>query len=114
MPTFFSLDHLVPRLLTAFIFYWLVPLVLIVITWKATARVEWGGPLVLVTGVVTVALVFLQIRRRPTAQRKWTRPLWGVMVLLIGCMAGITFVLVAQLSGKNIYIAHIPHPFREC
>jgi hypothetical protein len=44
LPTLFSLDHPVPRLLTAFIFYWLAPLVLIVITWKAAARVEWGVP----------------------------------------------------------------------
>jgi hypothetical protein len=43
LPTLFSLDHPVPRLLTVFIFYWLLPLVLIVITWKAAARIEWGA-----------------------------------------------------------------------
>jgi hypothetical protein len=65
LPTLFSLDHPVPRLLTACIFYELVPLVLLTITWKAAARVEWGAPLVLLTGLVAVTLVFLQIRRCP-------------------------------------------------
>jgi hypothetical protein len=63
LPTLFSLDHPVPRLLTAFIFYGLVPLVLLTITWKAVARVEWGLLLVFLTGVVAVTLVFLQIRQ---------------------------------------------------
>jgi hypothetical protein len=87
LPTLFSLDHPVPRLLTAFIFYWLAPLVLIVITWKAAARVEWGVPLVRLTGLVTATLIFLQIRRRPAPQRQWNPLLWVVMGLIVGCMA---------------------------
>jgi hypothetical protein len=67
LPTLFSLYHVVPSLLTTFIFYWLVPLVLLVITWKAAARVKCGVPLVFLTGVVTVTLVFLQIRRCPAS-----------------------------------------------
>jgi hypothetical protein len=101
LPTLFSLDHPVPRLLTAFIFYWLVPLVLIVMTWKAAARVEWGVPLVLFTGLVTVVLVFLQIRRRPASQRQWNRPLWGVMGLIVGGMAAITVQFMAQLPRQR-------------
>jgi hypothetical protein len=73
LPTLFSLDRPVPRLLTAFIFYWLVPLVLVAMTWKAAARVEWGVPLIIITGVVTAMLVFLRIRRRPASQRQWIR-----------------------------------------
>jgi hypothetical protein len=85
LPTLFSLDHPVPRLLTAFIFYWLVPIVLLVITWKAAARVEWGVPLALLTCLVTGTLVFLRIRRRPAAQRWWNRPRWAVLGLIVGC-----------------------------
>jgi Pentapeptide repeats (8 copies) len=97
LPTLFSLDHPVPRLLTAFIFYWLVPLVLLTITWKAAARVEWGVPLVLLTGLVTVALVFLQLRRCPAPRRKWNRSRWGVIGLIVGGMAAITVQFMAQL-----------------
>jgi uncharacterized protein YjbI with pentapeptide repeats len=97
LPTLFSLGHPVPRLLTALIFYWLVPLVLLVMTWKAAARVEWGLPLTLLTGLVTVALVFLRIRRRPASQRRWNRPLWGVMGLTAGGMAALAVLCMAQL-----------------
>jgi hypothetical protein len=98
LPTLFSLDHLVPRLLTDFIFYGLVPLVLLVITWKAAARVEWGIPLVLLTGLVTVMLVFLQIRRCPASRRQWNRPRWGMMGLIVGGTAAITVSFMAEPS----------------
>lgn len=89
LPTLFSLDHPVPRLLTAFIFYGLVPLVLLTITWKAAARVEWGVPIVFLTGLVTGTLVFLQIRRCPASQRQRNRLRWGAMVLIVGGMAAM-------------------------
>jgi hypothetical protein len=105
LPTLFSLDHPVPRLLTAFIFYWLVPLVLLTITWKAAAPVEWGLPLIIITGVVTAMLVFLRIRRRSASQRQWIRHRlhWGVMVLIVlivGYIAALTFKVIVQSSGK--------------
>jgi uncharacterized protein YjbI with pentapeptide repeats len=86
LPMLFSLDHPVPRLLTSFIFYWLVPLVLITITWKAIARLSWGLPLALLTGLVTIILLFLQIRRRPTSQRQRNRLYWAMMALIVGSM----------------------------
>jgi hypothetical protein len=88
LPTLFSLEHPVPRFLTNFIFYWIVSLVLGTITWKAAARLVWGLPLGLITILVTTILIFLQIRRCPTSQRKWNRLLWGVMVLIAGVMVG--------------------------
>ena len=42
IPTLFSFPDVVPRVLTGFIFYWLVPVVLVVITWKAWALPEKG------------------------------------------------------------------------
>ena len=96
LPTLFSLDHPVPRLLTAFIFNWLVPLVLLTITWKAAARVEWGVPLVLFTGPVTILLIFLQIRRCPASLRQWNRPRWGMMGLIVGGMVAITLQLMSH------------------
>jgi Pentapeptide repeats (8 copies) len=101
LPTLFSLDHPVPRLLTAFIFYWLVPLVLTTITWKAAARVEWGIPLVLLTGLVTITLMFLQIRRCPARQRAWNRPCWGVMVFIVGGLAVLIYGVITHLPGEQ-------------
>ena len=57
IPTLFSLPAAAPRVLTGFIFYWLVPLVLGVITWKAWAFPAMGRPLTYVSGVVTIAFV---------------------------------------------------------
>jgi hypothetical protein len=97
LPTLFSLDHPMPRLLTAFIFYGLVPLVLVTITWKAAARVEWGLPLVFLTGLVIVTLVFLQTRRCPASRRRWNRLRWGIIGLVVICMAAIGVQLRASL-----------------
>jgi hypothetical protein len=100
LPTLFSLDHRVPRLLTALIFYWLVPLVLLTITLKAAAYVEWGVPLALFTGLVTVMLVFLRIRRCPASRRQRNRPRWGAMGLILGCMAAVTVQCIAHLLSE--------------
>jgi len=60
IPTLFSLPAATPRVLTGFIFYWLVPVVLGVITWKAWALPPMGRPLTYVLGVVTGVLGLLQ------------------------------------------------------
>ncbi len=62
-PTLFNLGHPIARWLTAFIFYWLVPLVLAVITQVARTRLEWGLALGGVTVVTTAVFLVLQIRR---------------------------------------------------
>ena len=70
LPTLFSLDRPVPRYLTGFILYVLAPVVLAVMTWKAAACLAWGVPLALLTGMVTVNLAFLDLRRCPPSQRR--------------------------------------------
>jgi len=62
-PTLFGIDRKIAHLLTAFIFYWLTPLVIAAIAWKALARYEWGLSLILLTLFVTVGLVMLQAVR---------------------------------------------------
>jgi hypothetical protein len=76
IPTLFSLPAAAPRVLTEFIFYWLVPLVLGVITWKAWAFPAMGRPLTYVSSVVTIALVLLQLRRRSHSQSAWWTSLY--------------------------------------
>jgi hypothetical protein len=51
VPTLFGFPGPVPRLLTVFVFYWVVPLVLGTMTWKALARPEVGHPVFYLTGV---------------------------------------------------------------
>ena len=73
IPTLFSFPDSISRVLTGFIFYWLVPLVLATITWKAWARPAMGLPLTYISGFITFTLVFLQIRRCPaTSRKRWT------------------------------------------
>src|SRR5882724_234143 len=92
LPTLFSLDHPVPQVLSTFIFYWLAPLVLGTITWRAAVPYTWGRfPLALTTGIVSTILLFLQIQRCSAAQRQWNRPRWAVMIVIAACTAIIGF-----------------------
>lgn len=96
IPALFTLDEPVPNLLAGFIFYWLVPLVLLVTTWKALARLEWGIPIALVTLMVTAALAWVRIRRCRSRRRILLNLMpWGVFlasVLSAGTIAyGLTF-----------------------
>jgi uncharacterized protein YjbI with pentapeptide repeats len=86
-PTLFSFPNLVPRMLTSFIFYWLVPIVLVRMTWKAWALPAMGLPLTYVAGVVTLILVLLQLRRRPDHQRQWGALVYyAMLVFIVGLM----------------------------
>jgi hypothetical protein len=95
LPTIFNLNLPIARVLTAFIFYWLVPLTLGTITWKAMARPEWGLPMGATTVVVTFGLVFLQIRRCPEAKRWWWNlPRW----ITLGMLCALSFFVIWQPS----------------
>src|SRR6266705_943322 len=108
IPTLFSFTDTVSRLLTGFVFYWLTPLVLVTITWKAWALSEKGLPLTYVSGVVTVALVFLQIRRRPDNQRQWWTPLYyTILILIIGLPVRATFKPQSFHRPLNLFRAEL-------
>ena len=103
IPTLFSLPAAAPRVLTGFIFYWLVPLVLGVITWKAWAFPAMGRPLTYVSGVVTIALVLLQLRRRShPPSTGWTRLYCIPLFLVISLMVLVTFN--PQLFRRPLYL----------
>ena len=106
IPTLFSLPAAAPRMLTWFIFYWLVPLVLGVITWKAWAFPAMGRPLTYVSGVVTIALVLLQLRRRSHPQSTgWTRLYCAPLFLVISLMVLVTFN--PQLFRRPLYLFRV-------
>src|SRR5262245_30123807 len=96
-------------MLASFVFYWIVPLVLAVITIKAWALPDMGLPLTYVSGVVTFVLVCLQIRRRPDHQRKW----WDLqdyiaLLLIIGLMVGT--ISHPQSFQRPLNLSHVVLP----
>ena len=94
VPTLFSLAALAPRMLTGFLFYWLVPLVLGVITWKAWAFPAMGLPLTYVTGVVTIVFMLLQRRRHPHQATGWTS-LYSTFLILV-----ISLIILATSNPR--------------
>ena len=109
IPTLFSFPDAFSHLLTGFIFYWLVPLVLVTITFKAWALPALGLPLTYVLGAVTFILVILQIWRRPDNQGKW----WNLqsytcLLLILGLMVGTTFSPQSFQRPFNLSRAELP------
>jgi uncharacterized protein YjbI with pentapeptide repeats len=81
VPAIFNFDDKLSRFLSSITFYWFVPLVLWVISWKAFARTELIRPLLLVSLTVTSALIFLKIRRAQDDNRlKINAFRWSVLV----------------------------------
>jgi hypothetical protein len=79
IPTLFSFPDDISRRLTVFVFYWLVPLVLVVITWKAKALPLMGYfPLVLLM-VVTLTLASVWLCRCPDDRRSF----WAFVYYII-------------------------------
>jgi uncharacterized protein YjbI with pentapeptide repeats len=108
--TLFYFSDAVPRLLTGFVFYWLVPLVLVTITRKAWALPDMGLPLTWVSGVVTIVLVLLQIRRRPDHHRTWCSLLgYTILILIIGLMVRATFTPQSFQRPLNLFRAELPN-----
>lgn len=103
-PTLFSIDRRVGRLLTAFIFYWLTPLALAAITWKAAARFEWGLPVALATVLLTAGLLFLQARRRgpPRSPKMHAVSLRLIALLMLAAAASGVVTYVDFLYGLNL------------
>src|SRR5262249_9988824 len=109
IPTLFSFPDAVPRVLTGFVFYWLVPLVLITITFKAWALPAMGRPLTYVTGVVTLILMSLQVRRCPDHHRRWwSLPGYTLLAVIIGLIVHITFNPDSFQRPFNLFRAELP------
>jgi hypothetical protein len=82
IPTLFSLPDVVPRYLTNFVFYWLVPVVLVLIMEKAWALPSMGLRLLYVTGVVAGVAWVLYVRRRPDRQNVAKDTILIVVILI--------------------------------
>jgi hypothetical protein len=98
IPTLFSFPDDLSRILTLYVFYCLVPVVLLIITWKAWAFPIAGLSLTWVTGLVTGALTLLLMRRDsdhfrhlPDYRRQWQIPIYyGILVFIVLRMSYVT------------------------
>lgn len=110
LPFIFNMDTPVTRLLTAFLFYWLVPLMLLYFFWSAQPFEDKFPDLLpyLQFLVLTVALVFvsLGIRRRPLDKRSviWNVGIWG---LLVGVGGSGVFAAAQLTLGLSIPIPQL-------
>lgn len=118
LPFIFNMNTPVTRLLTNFLFYWLVPLMLLYFFWSAQPFEDKFPDLLpyLQFLVLIVVLVFvsLGIRRRPLEKRSviWNVGIWGLLVWVggSGVFAAGQLTLgwsipVPQLAGTEQQIA---------
>ncbi len=86
-PYIFNINRKLPKFISGFLIYWLVPFTLTAFTWKALPRPDPEPTIMItVTIVVTWCLVVLQIRRCPDAERKRilrNPPLWIILFLAV-------------------------------
>ncbi len=96
LPFTFNLNYRTTGWLSNFLFYWLVPVMLAVFTWKALPRPE--GPIltVLTSGFVVVFLL-LQIRRRPDQTSKLSSSMLWLALL------GTAFLMARTSLGERLH-----------
>ncbi len=100
LPTLFSFNDPLSRLLTGFIFYWLAPLVFGLLALKRAVRPAWGREAALITGLVWCLLLFLQIRRcsQPNRKRWELLLLWAALLLV-----GVRLVLLSMFGLQQFH-----------
>jgi uncharacterized protein YjbI with pentapeptide repeats len=90
LPFLFNMDSWLARIVTEYVFYWLVPSVLVVFTWKALPRPE-APLLVAATAAVLVIMLSVRIIR---LQREWHRtPVAILSALTLAVVIGVPFVI---------------------
>jgi len=97
------MNSLVPRLITAFTFHWLVPVVLWLFAYKVGPHNAFAALLLpfLVVGAVAV-LCWLQFKRTPNADRRWWPKLRSVGGLAVSVPAFLFFSIV---QGPDLLLA---------
>jgi uncharacterized protein YjbI with pentapeptide repeats len=97
LPFVFNLRGRTATYFSNFLFYWLVPAILATFAWKALPRPEapW---LILLLGTSTVALLFVQIRRRSDPRSRTSSALLWLAVFATSCVT--VFASVGLLLGE--------------
>lgn len=96
LPFIFNLNYRTTGWLSNFLFYWLVPVMLAVFTWKALPRPE-GPILTALTSGFVVVFLLLQIRRRPEQTSKLSSSILWLALL------GSIFLMARTLLGERLH-----------
>ena len=109
LPFIFTLPNRSERVISGFLFYWLVPLVLFAFSYRTYRLVFIGSMLGIMTAIVTAMLVWMQIRRYPPARRLgfWLgfgyHALWVVEgILLLVVIAQVVILVTSNASLLRI------------
>ncbi len=96
LPFVFNLRGRTATCFSNFLFYWLVPVILATFAWKALPRPEapWQ---ILLFGTSTLALLFVQIRRRPELRPRSGSTLLWLAVFATTCIT--VFAVVGLVLG---------------
>lgn len=118
LPFIFNMDTRVSRFVTAFLFYWLVPLMMLYFFWSAQPFAKNFPDLLpylqFLFLVVATTFVWLVIRRRPLDKRSviWNVCIWGLLVSVSGsgvfAAAQLTLgwsIPIPQLAGTEQQVA---------
>jgi hypothetical protein len=102
-PFIFTMNSPAPQLITAFTFYWLVPVVLWLFVYKVGPHNAYAKLLLpfLMVGAVAV-LCWLQFKRTPDADRRWWPKLRSVGGLAVSVPA---FLYVSVVQGPDLLVA---------
>jgi len=112
LPFMFNLGSKTAKYISYFLFYWLVPSVLMLFAWKALPRPE-SNVLVAVTSSFVVIFVFLQLRRRSAIlsylhlRRRFAHVyvfcLW--LVLFVGLFVSVrsSWAFLLSRSNENVF-----------
>jgi Pentapeptide repeats (8 copies) len=104
LPHIFNMGDPVSRLLSWCLFYWMVPMLLALFAWKAGPLPE--APLIgSVAIIVTMLLVWLQMRRCPVAWRRCNISLGVVLIALLALVPSIATGQIGRNRQLNLFEA---------
>lgn len=117
LPVLFNLPYRNAQLLSNFMLYWQVPLVLVFFYWKSIPQPGAAVPFFVMLFTMFF-MVFLQIRRRSAEHRYRNRKLWFILIYLIFVFIDKSIVIVQgkpvsnSFLGENVKICRVKilHP----
>jgi hypothetical protein len=108
MPFIFNLDSWLARFFSNFLFYWLVPVILAWFTWKALPLAK-GFYVAFYTSSISIVLLFLQLRRRPSrTSTRHSLLLWTTFLISMYVEIGVVISLSSgvPIVSRPVYLDH--------
>lgn len=99
--TIFTLDKPMPKLMYRVIFFWMVPVTLLAMYLKASARLSWSIPIGIIVVTVLVTLVVQKVWQSRNSSGRKVR--WWLSVVALAVLTPASFYGVTQFE-RPIYI----------